>query len=392
MTTDERQPTRLLIAFALAWAGGCIAYTPFLTLLLPIRLTELTGSADRDWLALSATLGAIAASLSNILWGWLSDRSGVRRAWFGTGLLLTTLGTWLVTRAEDAPTLLASVVAWQVALNMLLGPLAAYFADSVPDRQKGAFGGLLAFGPASAALSLLAVSAVPPHLPAQLAVITGVVVACMIPLLLLGRAKPIAARAHAAAPATDSPAHGRATLLALWIARLVVQVAEGLLFLFIYYVLRERSGGQLSVAEYGLANASVQMLAIPVALGLGRVSDRTGRRKRPLLAMLAMMAAGLAGMAIFHDWTLIVVAYATFLTGSNSFLALHSTFAMQKLPRPANYGRDLGVFNLTNTLPSLTTPLLAVAVIGHFGYSGLLAGLAVAMVIPAAVLLRLRLD
>jgi hypothetical protein len=36
--------------------------------------------------------------------------------------------------------------------------------------------------------------------------------------------------------------------------------------------------------------------------------------------------------------------------------------------------------------------LLAVIVIGRFGYSGLLLGLAAIMLIPAAILFRLRLD
>ena len=390
MTTARRQPTGILLAFSLAWSGGYIAYTPFLTLLLPIRFTELAGGADRDWLALSATLGAIAAGLSNILWGWLSDRYKPRKAWFGTGLVLTGIACALIWRATTPAATIVAVVAWQTALNMLLGPMAAYFADSVPDEQKGAFGGLLVLGPASAALSILGVALVPPSLEARLAMTMAGVAICVVPLLLIRRVEPIAAEAcpekardfSAAAP----------TLIALWVVRLVVQVAEGLLFLFVYYLLRERSGGDLSVAGYALTNAAVQLISVPIALTLGRLSDRTGRRKWPLVAMLAMVGLGLAGMAVTADWLMTVACYALFLTGSNSFLALHSTFAMQKLPSPRHYGRDLGFFNLTNTLPSLTTPILAVMVIGQFGYSGLLLGLAMTMFIPAAILIRLRLD
>ena len=70
-----RQPLGLLVAYALAWAGGCIAYTPFLTVLLPQRLTVLAGTGDVRWLGLIATVGAVAASLGNIFWGWLSAGS-----------------------------------------------------------------------------------------------------------------------------------------------------------------------------------------------------------------------------------------------------------------------------------------------------------------------------
>jgi hypothetical protein len=302
---------------------------------------------------------------------------------------MTGFGSVLIWRAATPAEMVTAVVAWQIALNLLLAPLAAYFADSVPDEQKGAFGGLLVLGPAAAALSILGVAIVPPSLGARLALIMSVVALCVGPLLLSRRAEPIAAETRPVEPLV-STTHG--LLIALWVVRLVVQVAEGLLFLFVYYLLRERSGGDLSVAGYAVTNAAVQLISVPIALTLGRLSDRTGRRKWPLVTMLATVVLGLVGMAEARSWFLTVAAYALFLTGSNSFLALHSTFAMQKLPNPRHYGRDLGLFNLTNTLPSLTTPLLAVIVIGRFGYSGLLLGLAAIMLIPATILFRLRLD
>ncbi|MEO7786836.1 MAG: MFS transporter, partial [Sphingomicrobium sp.] len=168
-------------------------------------------------------------------------------------------------------------------------------------------------------------------------------------------------------------------------------VAEGLLFVFLYYALRRLSGGELSLARYALTAAAAQLVAIPVALAVGRWSDRHDRRRGPLLLTIALIASGLATMAAAGNWTLAVIGYALFLIGSNSFLSLHSTFAMQQLRDPRRHGRDLGLFNLTNTLPALVTPLIAVRVIGAVGYSGLLAGLAVAMVVPALLVARLDL-
>jgi MFS family permease len=76
----DRVSNRFLWAYALAFAGGAIAYTAFLTLLLPLRWTEIAGRSDVGWLGLSATIGAIFASLGNIFWGWVSDRWS-RAAW-----------------------------------------------------------------------------------------------------------------------------------------------------------------------------------------------------------------------------------------------------------------------------------------------------------------------
>lgn len=39
----EASPDRFVLLYALAWAGGTIAYTPLLTILLPVRVAELAG-------------------------------------------------------------------------------------------------------------------------------------------------------------------------------------------------------------------------------------------------------------------------------------------------------------------------------------------------------------
>lgn len=387
----ERQRPALLIGYALAWAGGCVAYTPFLTLLLPIRLTQLAGAADIHWLGLSATLGALAASGGNIAWGWASDRTaaqgGDRRFWSAAGLLATALAAGGMAAASTPATLVALVVVWQFALNLFLAPLAAFAADSVPRQQQGALGGMLAFGPALAALSVVAVLAVPPGLGSKLALIVAITVAAALPLMLMRHVSPLG-RAARFVPGERAPGT-RSVLLQLWVARLVVQVAEGLVFVFLYYFLRDLSGGTLDIGRYALTNAALQLCSIPVALGMGYFTDRTGRRRVALLAMIALIATGLFGMGLAHTWAPVIVAYGLFLIGSNSFLALHSSFAMQQLLDPRHFGRDLGLFNLTNTVPAVTTPLLAIAVIGVAGYSGLLLGLAACMAVPALLVVRL---
>ena len=220
----------------------------------------------------------------------------------------------------------------------------------------------------------------PPQLGTQLAVIVAITVAATVPLLLMRNVRrPAPVAVERAGTATKSSR----ILVQLWFARLAVQIAEGLLFIFLYYALRHLSGGELSLGRYAVTNAAAQLGAIPVALAIGRYSDRTGRRRVPLLAMIGAIALGLTIMACATSWIQAVGGYAVFLIGSNSFLALHSTFAMQQLRNPRRYGRDLGIFNLTNTLPALVTPLIAVTAIGSIGYGGLLFGLALAMAIPA---------
>ena len=177
----------MLYAYALAWAGGCIAYVPLLTALLPQRLTDLARTDDVRWLGVSATVGAITASLSNIGWGWLSDRMGHRLRFTAWGLAFFAITSLLIAMSRSPLEIVAAVALWQVALNLVLAPLAAFAADTVPDHQKGALGGLLAVGPGIAATSLLAISLLPDGFGAQLGAIVFTAAVMFLPLFLATR-------------------------------------------------------------------------------------------------------------------------------------------------------------------------------------------------------------
>ena len=122
----RRQSTRFLLLYALASAGGAIAYVPFLTLLLPARMAELAGAADVEWLGYSTFLGAVAASVGGIVFGWLSDRTRNRRGWIGAGLALSVALQLSMAHFTSVAALLWLVVAWQFALNLMLTPLIAW--------------------------------------------------------------------------------------------------------------------------------------------------------------------------------------------------------------------------------------------------------------------------
>lgn len=49
---------------------------------------------------------------------------------------------------------------------------------------------------------------------------------------------------------------------------------------------------------------------------------------------------------------LAMATYAVFGAAAAVFLALHTSQTLRVLPDPQHGGRDLGYFNLTNTIPS----------------------------------------
>lgn len=391
----RRQSLPFLLLYALAAAGGAIAYVPFLTIWLPGRMTQLAGAADVQMLGYVTFFGAIAASLGGIGFGWLSDRTGNRRGWVLTGLALTVALLLAVPLAQDIWTLVAVIVAWQLALNMMLGPLAAWAGDSVPDAQKGLLGGLLAFSPALGAWSGALVTwpgLVP--IEARLLVIAALVAVAVLPVLLLGRprafaeltAPPPPRIAGAPAPRPTGPA------VRMWLARLLVQIAEAALFAYLYFWFRSIDPDMHDSEKAGLFSIALT-LAVPIALLSGRWADRHDRPFRPLVVSAAVSGLGMVGMALATIPDAAKASYLLFGIATTVFLSLHASQTLRILPRSDRRGRDLGIFNLTNTVPSLIMPWLTISLVPGFGFDALfllLAGLTGVAVLLLATMPRTR--
>ena len=107
---DTQQTYQFLVLYALAISGGAVAYVPFLTILLPLRVTELVPETAMSTLAYAAFFGAITASLSNIGFGWLSDITKSRKPWIISGTVLSSALLILMPLAQTSVVLIAMIV------------------------------------------------------------------------------------------------------------------------------------------------------------------------------------------------------------------------------------------------------------------------------------------
>ena len=379
--THDRQGRLFLFLYALAWAGGAVAYVPLLTLLLPVQVTALSDGEQVSWIATLAFAGAVSASISNIVFGWASDITGRRRPWIAAGLVLSCILLVNIGIATDLRTLTVAIVVWQAATNMMLAPLAAWAGDSVPDDQKGQLGGLLAIAPAAGALAGAIVTW--PGLVAtdyRPLFVAALVLLCVLPLLLLGR--PRAFPQLMLAPQVET---APTPVLGMWGARFLVQVSEAALFAFLLVWLQTLSGG-FRDNDAALLFGGVVVASIPIALLAGRWADKARRPILPLIVASIVAAAGLAIMSAAQGIVTAISGYALFGIAGGVFLALHSAQTLRFLPRPERRGRDLGVFNLTNTLPSLIMPGIAATLVPLFGFDSMFTALAILALCAACCL------
>lgn len=383
----------MLAAFALANAGGVIAYLPLLTLLLPIKVEALAGEARIGVFTATVCAGAVAASLSNILFGWLSDRSvrrgGGRRRWMVGGVVATATSYAVIAAAATPAALLGSIVLFQIAVNALLAPMMALLAEEVPDADKGTAGGLIALGsPIASGMSALLLGQSIAGEGARLAVLAAAIALATLPLALMP-----ARRAVAASPAPDTPARAPRDLVVAGLARLLVQVAGVVTQTYLFYYFETIVPGPDQAAlpmRIGHLMTVAYILPLPIALVLGRVSDLTRRRKPILLLAAAVATAGLLAMAAAEGWRDGAAAYAVYVAGSSVFVALHAALAMQLLPDPRHRGRDLGLLNLANTLPSLLGAPLAWAFATPHDFTGVMLALALLTAVGGIGMLGVR--
>jgi len=390
VTAAPSRERRFLALYALAWAGSTIAYVPFLTLLLPMHVGHLAGAKAVGWLAATTFLGAIAASLCNIAFGWASDVLGKRRPFVLAGLLVSSVMLQIAPRTGTLLSLTLVIALWQVGLNMMIGPLSAWAGDQVPDRRKGLLGGLLAFAPASGALAgAVATLGEGLSLEMRFAFVGATVAHCVLPLVLLGEDAVVAG----AARRTDGSEVARKVLKGMatrmWLARLLVQISEASLFAFFYLWLRSVDPG---LADSAIARVLLTAMVIGalVALVAGGRADRTGEPVMPLVLSSVGAALGLLVMAMVGSRDGAIAGYILFGLSTSAFLALHSAHTLRVLPDSARRGRDLGLFNLTNTIPSLAMPALTLALVPTLGFGALFVVLALLALCATALLLGLR--
>lgn len=357
-----------ILLYALAYAGMFVSFMPFVMVLLPLKAAQAGGGHAVQLLSAGALGGAAVASVTNILFGALSDRTlrrrGTRRPWIAAGLGVLSLSYGLLLVAADPVSLLLAVTCIQIGINMMFAPVAAVMADAIPDAQKGMVAGLT--GVAHPIGALAAVLITLPGLggdAVRYALLCLLFTALTVPFLFLARENPV----PLPPPPAPQLARRRFDFVLAWASRILFQVAgNGLAtygFFYFLAVLDREDISKTSVEANPIVATMTGSTIVAVLLTLlaGRLSDRMMRRKPFLAAGAVGMTAGLCVMAFAGSWGTAAIGHALALSGLCVFLAIHSAIAMQLLPSPEHRGRDLGILNLTNTLPAMVAPLLALA-------------------------------
>ncbi|MEU9130928.1 MFS transporter [Kitasatospora sp. NPDC048540] len=376
-------------------------FTP-IQILLPLQLEQLDPGRKAELLAWVTGTGALVAMVVNPLAGALSDRThsryGRRRPWILGGALLGAAGLLVTAGGHGLPGITAGWCLAQTGLNAMLAGVTAPVADQVPLSQRAQVSGWTGISQSlGLVVGALLVTLVGGGVPAGYALTAALTVALALPFVL-GHREPVLPRG-ARAPS------GRRVLLTgywvsprrhpdfgwSWLTRFLINLGNALGTLYLLYYLTDAV--HLASPDQGVLvlTAVYTAAALLTAIPSGLISDRTGRRKRPVVVSCLTMAAAAVILALWHSWPATMAAAAVLGAGFGIYLAVDQALVTQVLPAAADRAKDLGVINIANSAPQVLAPALAAPLVAHLGgYTGLYLATAAVTLLAGALVHRIR--
>jgi MFS family permease len=408
------EPTRLVSAgwialFATAWFGIWMAQLTPVQLLLPQQV-EAHVLSD-NWVDKVVAFGIISgiagacALVAYPLTGALSDRTtsrfGRRRPWILGGALLFA-ASLVVLGLQD--TMVGIGILWSLAIIgfcMLTSALTATISDQVPIHQRGFVSGWLSAPQAVGTIAGLL-------LVITLALSQFFGYTLMAVLLVLFVLPFILRIPDAVLPKEQRPPFTmRALVTGFWISprqfpdfgwtllsRILVNFGNafgtGLLLYFLQDGLGFASGDPSEDALLTLT-LIYMVFVIIASLGLGKLSDRLGRRKVFVFTASALQAIAALMLAFVPTFEVAMVAAGFLGLGYGCFLSVDQALATQVLPYAAARGKDLGIMNIATTVPQALAPLLGAFIVAALvGFQGLFLIAAISALVGGLAVIPVR--
>jgi MFS family permease len=403
---EERVGWGFVLLYMLAYTGTSLLFLAPLLVSLALKVNDLVGiDAAPGRLALVTSVSSLLAMVANPFFGRLSDRTsspwGRRRPWMVVGVTAGSLGILTVALAPNITVVLLGWCTAQVFFNALLAALAAVMPDQVPTAQRGTVSGILAIClPVASVVGTFLVQTFDQN------VLTMLLVPCAVGgfFVLLFVASIHDRRLE---PGGAPPWSIREFLGTFYVnprrspdfawafaSRLLLVTAYAFLVTYqAYYLIRQVGSPEKDVPhQIYLGTLSQSLALVATALLIGRLSDRTGRRKIFVVAAALVYGLALFVIAAADDVNGYLAGMGLGGVGFGMYMAVDLALVVDVLPDTDQAAKDLGVLNIAGALPFSLAPAIAPAVLslGGGGYGVLFTVAGVCAIAGAAAILPIK--
>ena len=407
--SSELNPPRGLVAFyALGYVGAYVALITPVATTLALKVAELDPAGKEASLGLVSAVGAFFALVTNPLAGALSDRTtsrfGRRRPFIAMGTLGGVIGLAVV---GFAPSILIALVGWaiaQISFNLVLAALQALLPDQIPLAQRAKVSAILGISQQVSPLVGIGIATGVMATGAGMGpvfVIPGLVGAALLALLVV----KLPDRPLAEAPRFSwlefargfRPTPGKAADFGFtWVGRFFVILGFAIYTTYQVYFIIDRIGiDPANVTVVQLIAVLIFCIVLTVSAVIsGRLSDRWQRRKVFVYIAVAVVGVGLVMLAFTTSLPMFFAAAAVMGIGIGAFFAVDLALVTDVLPDQEHAAaKDLGIFNIANTLPQSVAPAIAplfLAVGGGGNYTLLFIAAAVIALVGACFIVPIK--
>ncbi|MFF2053184.1 MFS transporter [Leifsonia sp. NPDC058194] len=368
------------LAFGLLWIVGLQIVA---AVLLPQRLKDIGVASPESLLGTISAVTAIVSLVSNLVFGTLSDRSrsrfGRRAPWILAGAIIAGVTLTAIGFVADPFTITVVYCLSMVGLNMMLAPAVAVLADRVPQRLRGTMsafygGGLAAGAPLGSLIgaAFLTTSAPGFVLGGALMIAGGIVALLVWPRERSARDLPPVAAGIADLLRSFRPPRKAPDFYLAFAGRLFMLVSYQMVMAYQLYIVQDHIGLDEGQTAATIATMSVILLVVSLigSVVSGPISDLIGRRKVPVVAASILFAVGVA-MPWIWPTPMGMFLYAGIAGfGYGVYTSVDQALNVDVLPNEKEFGKDLGILNLSTTAGQTLGPLITSAiVVATGGYS-----------------------
>lgn len=396
--------------FALFGTAQLVVWTYGMTpvqFLMPLQLDRT--SSGGEWTdgifgfglvtLVTGTIGMLAGPLIGSLSDRTRSRWGRRKPWAIGGALFAALWTFLSGFQTNPQQFIVIGLASAFTTAGIMIFLTTAVADQLPEQQQGLASGIMGAAQASAiVIGGITVAALPLPVWGHYAVLSGLILLILLPVLLLmpDPVVPVAVRERR--PPLEvlkqfwvSPRRYPNFAL-VFASRALVNLGNAMgttvLLFFIIYGLG--ISDEQGAATNTLLGATVIYTGFCVvgSIAMGEISDRVGRRVPFVVAAALLQALSAFMIAVTPSVPTLMVAAGFLGAGYGTFMSVDLALAIEVLPDPDDTAKDLALMNLAQGYPQVIAPILcALLALATGGFTAMFI-VACTMSFVGAVILR----
>jgi MFS family permease len=388
------------LAYSLLWVA---LLTPVIVT-LALKIEAISGSRTAHDLSLVLGAGALCAMFGNPVFGALSDRTasrfGRRRPWLVGG---TLVGLAALIAIGASPSITIILIAWciaQLAFNAVLAAFVAVLPDQVPIEQRGTVSGVLGVCMPIGQIAGTYLVQLFAHDIGKAVIVPGLIGTAGVLMFAFTIHDPYV-------PASPRPP--RANFLArflidprrdpdfawAWISRVFFVIGTSALSTYQALYLIEHLHADTATMPRLMFESTIVgsgMFVLASAVG-GKLSDRLRRRKAFVCVGAAVYGMGLWLIAVADTYAAFLIGIATTGIGHGLYVGVDLALFTDLLPhQKRDAAKDLGLVNVTNTLPQILTPAIGPLILtsSHAGYTALFMICASLCFLGSLTILRVR--